>query len=269
MMKFLPVGFLGLLVGGLIAANSSTNLTHLNWGASYLVHDFYRRFINATASEKHYVMVGRIATVSLFVVASAMVFVLDSAKDSFDIILQVGAGTGLLYLVRWFWWRVNAWCEVNAMISSFVFSILLLVLRKFGVAVPTHYALILTVLVTTISWMLTAYLGPQTDRAKLVAFYRKVRPFGPGWKAVRKEAGLTEGEAKATGDSFPLALVGWVSGSLTIWSALFTVGNALYGRWVYAGALFAVFVVSGIALIKVVNRLWDRGPAAGKSPAAG
>jgi hypothetical protein len=155
------------------------------------------------------------------------------------------------------------------MISSFVFSILLLVLRKFGVAVPTHYALILTVAVTTISWMLTAFLGPQTDRAKLVAFYRKVRPMGPGWRAVRKEAGITEAEAKSTGDSFPLALVGWVSGSLTIWSALFTVGNALYGRWAYAGALLAVFVASGLVLIKVVNRLWDRGREAGRTPAAG
>ncbi len=141
MLKFLPVGFIGLMVGGLIAANSSTNLTHLNWGASYLVHDFYRRFINKTATEKHYVMVGRLATIVLFFSAGAMVFVLDTAKDSFDIILQVGAGTGLLYLVRWFWWRVNAWCEVNAMVSSFVFSILLLVLRKFGVFIPTHYAL--------------------------------------------------------------------------------------------------------------------------------
>ncbi len=164
MLKFLPVGFIGLMVGGLIAANSSTNLTHLNWGASYLVHDFYRRFINKTATEKHYVMIGRLATVVLFVSAGALVFVLDTAKDSFDIMLQVGAGTGLLYLVRWFWWRVNAWCEVNAMVSSFAFSLLLLVLRKFGIVVPTHYALILTVAVTTISWMLTAFLGPPTDR---------------------------------------------------------------------------------------------------------
>jgi len=260
MMMFLPVGFLGLMVGGLIAANSSTNLTHLNWGASYLVHDFYRRFINPTATEKHYVLVGRLATVLLFFSAGAMVFVLDTAKDSFDIILQVGAGTGLLYLVRWFWWRVNAWCEVNAMISSFVFSILLLVLRKFGFSVPTHYALILTVVVTTISWMLTAYLGPQTDRTTLVAFYRKVRPFGPGWRAVRREAGIGEAESKARGthESFPLALVGWVSGSLTVWSALFTVGNVLYGRWIYAGVLFAVFAASGLVLIKVVNRLWTK-----------
>jgi Na+/proline symporter len=269
MLKFLPVGFIGLMVGGLIAANSSTNLTHLNWGASYLVHDFYRRFINKTATEKHYVMVGRLATIVLFFSAGALVFVLDTAKDSFDIILQVGAGTGLLYLVRWFWWRVNAWCEVNAMVSSFVFSILILVLRKFGIVIPTHYALILTVVVTTVSWMLTAYLGPQTDREKLIAFYKKVRPFGPGWRSIRREAGITEAEAKATCESFPVAIVGWVSGSLTIWSALFTVGNVLYGRWVYAGVLFAVFVASGIVLIKVINRLWAKGPVEEKSPAAG
>jgi Na+/proline symporter len=269
MLKFLPVGFIGLMVGGLIAANSSTNLTHLNWGASYLVHDFYRRFIKKDATEKHYVMIGRMATIVLFVSAGALVFVLDTAKDSFDIMLQIGAGTGLLYLVRWFWWRVNAWCEVNAMVSSFAFSLLLLVLRKFGVFVPTHYALILTVAVTTISWMLTAFLGPQTDRQTLIAFYKKVRPFGPGWKAVRKEAGISEAEARAPGESFPLALVGWVSGSLTIWSALFMVGNFLYGRTTYALVLLGVFILSGLVLIRVVNRLWAKSPAVPETPAAG
>ena len=269
MLKFLPVGFIGLMVGGLIAANSSTNLTHLNWGASYLVHDFYRRFINKTATEKHYVMVGRLATIVLFFSAGAMVFVLDTAKDSFDIILQVGAGTGLLYLVRWFWWRVNAWCEVNAMVSSFVFSLLILIMRKLGVFIPTHYALILTVAVTTISWMLTAYIGPKTDHEKLISFYKKVRPFGPGWKKIREEAGISVAEAKATHQNFPQALIGWVSGSLTIWSALFTVGNILYGRWVYAGVLFAVFVGSGLVLLRVINRLWAKSPSEAKMPAAG
>src|SRR5512135_2057930 len=256
MLKFLPVGFIGLMVGGLIAANSSTNLTHLNWGASYLVHDFYRRFINKTASEKHYVLVGRLATILLFFSAASLVFVLDTAKDSFDIILQVGAGTGLLYLVRWFWWRVNAWAEVNAMISSFLFSVLLLVLRRLGFPIPDHYALILTVIVTTISWMITVYLSPQTDKAQLIKFYKKVRPFGPGWRKVRAEAGISEAEARASHESFPLALAGWVSGSLTIWSALFVVGNVLYRRWLYAGVLFGVFLVAGFVLLKVMNRLW-------------
>ncbi|MFN7928630.1 MAG: sodium:solute symporter family protein [Blastocatellia bacterium] len=122
MLKFLPVGFVGLMVGGLVAANSSTILTHLNWGASYLVHDFYRRFIKPDGEERHYVLMGRLATIALFFLSSGLVFVLDSAKGAFDIILQVGAGTGLLYLLRWFWWRLNAWCEVVAMVSSFAIS---------------------------------------------------------------------------------------------------------------------------------------------------
>ena len=260
MLKFLPVGFIGLMVGGLIAANSSTNLTHLNWGASYLVHDFYRRFLKKDATEKHYVMVGRIATVVLFLAAGSLVFVLDTAKDSFDIILQVGAGTGLLYLVRWFWWRVNAWCEVNAMLSSFGFSVLMLVLRKVGVVIPTHYALILTILATTVVWMLTAFFGPKTEMPTLVKFYRKVRPFGRGWEPVRKEAGISKAEAKSSGDNFPVALVGWVSGSLTIWSALFSVGNFLYGRTTYALVLLGIFAVSGTVLLRVINRLWAKDP---------
>jgi len=258
MLKFLPVGFIGLMVGGLIAANSSTNLTHLNWGASYMVHDFYRRFLRRGASEKHYVMMGRLATILLFFAAGGLVFVLETAKDSFDIILQVGAGTGLLYLVRWFWWRVNAWCEVNAMISSFGFSLILLILRKIGVIIPTHYALILTIAVTTVCWLLTAYLGPKTDRKTLIDFYKKVRPFGPGWASIRKEAGISEAEAKATHENFPLALVGWVSGSVVIWSALFTVGNILYRRWTYAFVLLGVFIVFGLILLRVINRLWAK-----------
>ncbi len=256
MLKFLPVGFIGLMVGGLIAANSSTILTHLNWGASYLVHDFYRRFVKKTAPEKHYVMAGRLATVGLFLCASGMVFLMESAKDSFDIILQVGAGTGLLYLVRWFWWRVNAWCEVNAMISSFVVSILLLVLKRGGMVIPTHVALLVTIAATTIIWVSTAFLAKPTERKTLVSFYEKVRPFGPGWKSVRAEAGISDADAPGSHENIPLALVGWGSGVATIWSALFTVGNVLYGRWNYAAILFALFLISGFILIRVINRLW-------------
>jgi solute:Na+ symporter, SSS family len=260
MLKFLPIGFIGLMVGGLIAANSSTNLTHLNWGASYLVHDFYRRFLRKDAAEKHYVTVGRCATIGLFFVASGLVFVLESAKDSFDIILQVGAGTGLLYLVRWFWWRVNAWCEVVAMGSSFAISVVLFVLAKNNMALPTHWALVVTIVVTTVGWMTTAYVGPQTDRKTLIEFYQKVRPFGPGWEEIRVAAGVPKEEAKASYESFPLALIGWSCGVAAIWSALFTVGNYLYGRMNYAWMLLAVFLVSGSALVMVVNRLWSRNP---------
>jgi Na+/proline symporter len=256
MFKFMPIGFFGLIIGGLIAANSSTVLTHLNWGASYLVHDFYRRFLRRDATEKHYVLVGRMATIFLFFASSALVFVLETAKDSFDIILQVGAGTGLLYLARWFWWRVNAWCEVVAMVSSFLVSIGLLVLRRAGTVVPTHYALMITVAVTTVCWVATAFLGPRTDKKTLLDFYKKVRPFGPGWKAVRAEAGPAAGGGRGTHESIPLALVGWSTGCAVIWSALFLVGNILYGRWNYAAILGVVFVACGLVLIRVVNRLW-------------
>jgi Na+/proline symporter len=256
MLKFLPAGFVGLMVGGLVAANSSTILTHLNWGASYLVHDFYRRFIRQNADERHYVRAGRLTTVALFFCSAAVVYLLDTAKDAFDIILQVGAGTGLLYLVRWFWWRVNAWCEVVAMVSSFAVSVVLLVMARSGHGVSTHVALLVTIAITTIAWVATAYLGPATDRDVLIAFYRKVRPPGPGWEPIRSAAGASAA-AGAAADNIPLALLGWVSGCAMIWSALFTVGNVLYMRPTAALLVGAVFVVSAFVLVRVIRTLWS------------
>ena len=253
MLKFLPTGFIGLMVGGLIAANSSTILTHLNWGASYLVHDFYRRFIKSDAAEPHYILVARLVTVGLFVCASGAVYLLDSAKDAFDIILQVGAGTGLLYLVRWFWWRVNAWSEIVAMLSSFVVSVSLLVLRRRGLEFSTHVALLITIAVTTTCWVLTAFFGPQTDRAVLLDFYKKVRPFGPGWAPIQREAGV---RVDPGADNIPLALLGWVAGCTAIWSALFAVGNFLYQRQTEALVLSAVFAISAVFLIHATRALW-------------
>jgi SSS family solute:Na+ symporter len=255
MLKFLPAGFIGLMVGGLIAANSSTILTHLNWGASYLVHDFYRRFVRPDASERHYVLAGRLATVGLFLCAAGAVYLLDSAKDAFDIILQIGAGTGLLYLMRWFWWRINAWCEIVAMISSFVVSVVLLILAKNGVGFSTHVALLVTVAITTICWMIAAFVAPQTDRAVLLAFYAKIRPFGPGWAEVRNEAGMLD---QGPAENIPAALAGWVAGSAAIWSALFIVGNVLYGRYTPALVLLVVFAVSCTILVRVTRALWKR-----------
>jgi len=258
MLRFLPTGWIGVMVGGLIAANSSTILTHLNWGASYLVHDFYRRFVKRNESEHHYVMAGRWATVLLFVLSSSLVFVLETAQQSFNIILQIGAGTGLLYLLRWYWWRITAWCEIVAMLSSFSASVLFLILRRNGYYLGTHRELLLTVGFTTLCWIVTAFLGPQTDRKKLIEFYMRVHPIGPGWAVIRKESGISDAEAAsfATKDNIPLAMLGWVAGVSVIWSALFTVGNYLYGRNNYALGLFVVFLVSGSTLIYVTRRLW-------------
>ena len=255
MLKFLPVGFVGLMVGGLVAANSSTILTHLNWGASYLVHDFYRRFVRRDADERHYVAAGRVVTVGLFLASAATVYLLDTAKGAFDVILQIGAGTGLLYLVRWYWWRVTAWCEVVAMTSSLVVSVVVLILNKNGAGISSHAALVSTVVVTTISWVATAYLGPGTDRAVLVDFYRKINPPGPGWAPIRAIAGVSV-IAPGAAASLPIAMVGWVAGCAAIWSALFATGSVLYGRWPQAALLSVVFAVSAIALAWVMRRLW-------------
>ncbi len=259
MLKFLPTGFIGLMVGGLVAANSSTILTHLNWGASYLVHDFYRRFLKPGESEKHYVKAGRWATILLFVVSSAMVFVLQTAQDNFNIMLQVGAGTGLLYLLRWFWWRITAWCEIVAMVSSFAASIAFLIMHKNGIVLGTYKELLLTSGFTTLCWVITALFGPQTDHDTLISFYRKVHPIGPGWTEIRRLAGVDPAEAAAYArqDNIPLAMVGWVTGVSVIWSGLFLVGNFLYGRMDYVMMLTATLAVSGTILILVIRRLWE------------
>jgi Na+/proline symporter len=256
----LPVGWMGLMVGGLIAANSSTILTHLNWGASYLVHDFYKRFLRPGRDERHYVTVGRVATVGLFVCAAGMMFLMTSAKDSFDIILQVGAGTGLLYILRWFWWRINAWCEVVAMVSSFLISLGFWIADRQGFHLASSSKLIVTILFTTLCWVVAAYVAPATDHETLRAFYRKVKPFGPGWRRFREAEGLMA--EPTTGENIPLALVGWVSGCATIWSSLFAVGNLLYGRTGYALVCLAVFALAAFVLIRVVSRLWQAPAAA-------
>src|SRR5579863_10040780 len=160
MLRFMPAGWIGLMLGGLIAANSSTILTHLNWGASYLVHDFYRRFLNPGQPDHHYVTAGRWCTVLLFFASSGTVFLLVTAQDNFNILLLLGAGTGLLYLLRWFWWRITAWCEIVAMVVSFAVGLVFLVLHKNGMEVHTARELIVGIAITTFCWVLTAYVGP-------------------------------------------------------------------------------------------------------------
>jgi Na+/proline symporter len=222
MLKFMPVGFIGLMVGGLIAANSSTILTHLNWGSSYLVHDFYRRFLVKDAAESHYVNAGRVSTVLLYLVAALLSLTMSSAQQAFQVLLSIGAGTGLIYVARWYWWRVSARCEIVAMVMSLVTSVAVpLLLPDIGFAKTT----LIQVGITTVSWVIVAFIGPRTDLATLAEFCRKVRPAGPGWKAVRDAAGIPE---ESSGSSAGMALLGWIMGTVSIWSALFALGHFLY-----------------------------------------
>ena len=251
MLKFLPVGWLGLMVAGLLAAYVSTLSTHLNWGTSYLVHDLYRRFLRTDATERHYVMVGRIVTALLMVAAAGLTFVLDSARESFQLLLSIGAGTGLLYLLRWFWWRINAWSEISAMICSFLLATGFLVAQKSGAPVDPTVQLLLSVGITTIVWVAVTLLTAPTERATLVSFFRLVRPAGPGWRAVQAEAGVP-----ASPDSLPMAFLGWVLGCTAVYSALFGVGSLLYGRTTQGLILTAVFVASSWWLARLLPAMW-------------
>jgi len=265
MLKFLPVGFVGLMIGGLIAANSSTILTHLNWGSSYLVHDFYRRFVKTDASEAHYVNIGRLSTVLLYVVAAVLSLAMTSAQAAFQVLLSIGAGTGLLYVARWFWWRVSAWCEVVAMVMSLVTAVgVPLAMPQADFATTTLWQVGLT----TVAWLIAAYVGPQTDRATLIAFCQKVKPAGPGWTDIRAEAGIGDAEI-ARENNVGSAFVGWIAGCALIWGSLFAIGNFLYAagdpkRLTMAWILTAVTLVSGYVLLKITQQLWADSTAAEK-----
>ena len=257
MLKFLPVGFTGLMIGGLLAANSSTILTHLNWGSSYLVHDFYRRFVKKDGSEAHYVGVGRLCTLGLYIFAALLSLTMSSAQQAFQVLLSIGAGTGLLYIARWFWWRVSAWCEIVAMAVSLLTSIIVpKVLPEAGFAVVT----IVQVGITTVAWLITAFVGPTTDRATLVSFVRKVKPAGGGWSTIRREAGVSDADV-AQENRIAASAIGWVSGCVVIWSSLFAIGSWIYlpgdpSRLNDALILTGVCLVSGVVLLQVTKRLW-------------
>ena len=253
MLKFLPAGLLGLMVASLLAAYISTMDTHLNWGASYLVHDLYRRFIKPKASEKHYVLVSRLVTVGLMILAAALMFLLETARESFELLLSIGAGTGLIYLLRWFWWRINAWSEISAMASSFLIAFGLFIAQKKGVAIPNHLSLVISVGITTLFWLTITLLTKPTDEKKLLSFYQLVRPMGKGWHKIREKAQLPPSP-----DSLPQALFGWVLGCVLVYSALFSLGNFLYGQALQGGILLLPALASGIGLTILLRQMYSQ-----------
>ncbi len=251
MLTFLPAGFLGLMVAGLLAAYVSTISTHLNWGTSYLVHDLYRRFLRRDADERHYVWMGRLVTALLMLLAAGMTFLLESARSSFELLLSIGAGSGLLYLLRWYWWRINAWSEIAAMAVSFVVAVGFFVAGKMGHAVGANIVLLVTVGVTTVAWVGATLLTRPESEETLVAFYRLVRPAGPGWRDISRKAGVGPSP-----DSLPQQLLGWILGCTFVYATLFGAGSALYGLTSQATVWAIVWAVSGIALLRLLRALW-------------
>ncbi len=251
MLVFLPHGLLGLAVASLAAAYMSTISTHLNWGSSYIVDDFYRRFVAGDKSERHYVAVGRLSTVGLILLAMIVSLWLENAFQAFQILLQIGAGTGLIFLLRWFWWRINAWSEIAAMISSFVIAVYFQFGHEALGFAPIHpsLALITGVALTTLVWITVTLVTPPTESSVLQAFYDRIKPLGPGWrKAVQTQ------ERDGT-ESLPAAFLCWFLGCVVVYAALFGTGFLVYGRALPAIACLLVVGASTVGLFKAVPRV--------------
>ena len=252
MLTLLPIGMKGLIIASLFAAYRSTMETHLNWGSSYLVIDFYQRFLAPGRTERHYLWVSRSLTAFLMIAAGTFTLFLSTASEAFQLLLSVGAGTGLIYLLRWFWWRINAWSEISAMASSFAISIAFFVARKMGADIPDPIPLLTTVGVTTVVWITVTLFTSPADHATLLRFYELTRPSGPGWNAIRAESNLA-----ASPDSLPQMMLGWTSGVMFVYAGLFGTGSLIYGRTLQASIWFAAFVISGLVLAQVVRRIWS------------
>jgi len=263
MLTKLPSGLLGLVMASLGAAYMSTISTHLNWGSSYIVNDVYKLEIQPNATEKQLVMVGRIATVLLMVASGFLALTLTNALQLFDIILMFGAGTGLIFILRWFWWRINAWSEISAMIVSGVLSILF----NFGSLGTTFFGgdglegifpswakFPVVVLLTSIVWIAVTFLTSPEREETLDRFYKQTQPGGPGWKTQQEKA-ISEGQLKPQEWSVPSGILAMILGAILVYGCMFATGNWIYGNYTLASGLTLAVIVAGVLLLKVWKTL--------------
>lgn len=258
MLTFIPAGLLGLVVTSLIAAYMSTISTHLNWGASYLVNDFYKRFINKSASQKQEVAIGQIFTVILMVLSMGFALLLENALRTFEILLQIGAGTGLIYILRWFWWRVNAFSEIIAMVVSFIVAMYFgFVHTALGfVRILAWQELIIGVGITTLAWILTSYLAPKTDESTLLSFVKKVNPGGPGWRKYTRQAFEETGAAAYQRRwKVPVGILCMIAASIGVYSLIFSTGAFLYGNYFQGSGLLIIVTLSILVVFKLYPKL--------------
>lgn len=261
MISFLPHGLLGLVVASLAAAYMSTISTHLNWGSSYVVNDFYKRFVKKEASEKELVLVGRISTLCLMVISGLFALLLQNAFQAFKILLQIGAGTGLLFILRWFWWRINAVSEITAMIvSALVAAFFEFSYAGLGFSGHEEWKkFVLGVAITTAIWISVTLLTKPTNKKTLFKFYRLINPGGPGWrtflKTIEKDGtGIADIKAKVKWD-VPGGLLCVFFGCLIVYGALFSIGFWIYSNYTAAVIATITSLLSTVGLVKSWNRL--------------
>jgi len=244
----LPHGWLGLVVASLAAAYISTISTHLNWGSSYIVHDFYGRFIKPDAGQREQVLVGRIAIVAMMLVAGFIALRLSNALQAFEILLQIGAGTGLLFILRWFWWRINALSEIVAMLVSFVVAV---GFETFDTRLAAWQELLLGVTITTICWVSATLLSKPADAETLKSFCRLINPGGPGWRPVYRELDGEQHRFNADAVNIPRGILCMLLGSLAVYAVLFATGSWLYGDRALAVGLGCVATASALGIVRL------------------
>ena len=271
MLTKLPNGLLGIVLASLGAAYMSTISTQLNWGSSYIVNDFYKQQINKNASEKELVNIGRLSTVILMVASAAMALWLTNAKQLFDILLMFGAGTGLVYILRWFWWRINAWSEISVMFAAAIVSLVMTFSPLgdwlFGYSTeggheiagvfPAWARFLSIVLITTVIWVVVTFVTKPEEKEILRGFYKKIQPGGPGWKKIVVEA-QTDNEPianKGAGWSVPSGILAMLVGCALIYSCMFATGYYIYGNYNYALILTGLAIVSGWLLVKIWKKI--------------
>ena len=257
MMTLLPAGAIGLVVASLIAAFMSTISSHLNWGSSYVVHDFYHRFIHPEASEKHLVAVGRVSTLVLMLFSALFALVLSNALQAFQILLQIGAGTGLLFILRWFWYRINANSELTAMVVSFVLAIYFQVVHTaLGFSpIANDLQFLLSVGITTLCWVGVTLMTSPSDMSTLTSFVQKIQPGGPGWAVVRAKMAREDLASTTTGWNVPQGILCMFTGAFAIYGALFTTGYFIYGKSLEGSVLGSLSLFAFYLLWRLSKKL--------------
>jgi Na+/proline symporter len=264
MLTKLPSGLLGIVLASLAAAYMSTISTQLNWGSSYIVYDFYKQQVNPNASEKKLVAIGRLSTVVLMVLSAILALALQNALQLFELLLAFGAGTGLIFILRWFWWRINAWSEITAMFASGIISIALKLtpigpffFNKTNGIFPYWAEFPMLVLITTIIWLTATYITQPESKEVLQSFYKKIQPGGPGWTKVIHDAKLENIELKNTNEkwSVPSGIIAMLLGCILIYCCMFATGYWIYGNYSLAVGLTIAVIVSGYLLTRVWKKI--------------
>jgi Na+/proline symporter len=260
----LPTPWRGFMMAGFAAAYMSTVATQLNWGASYLINDFYKRFLRKNESEHHYVNVSRWATVFLFLASCLVTWQLSSVEQAWKFLLALGAGTGLVLILRWYWWRINAWSEISAMVTSLVVAAIAsaTIPGRFAKGDPNADAMIMlvTVAITTVVWIVVTFATAPEPDTVLQAFYRRVRPGGPGWARISEAAGF--GREPIPGGA--LAWTNWIAGIVAVYATLFGIGKVVFGD---LGRGIGLLALALVAFAWIARSFRNETPSPSEAPA--